>query len=285
MSRRRMRKQRTGNGRFAATSLLFIGLVFGLIGGLTYAWVVDPVVYVDGGPARLSQSEKSRYLVLVSQSYAVSGNWEEARRRLFALQDPLIEQTVAQELDDLVRKQADPAIIANFAAMARVLGVQTQAVAIFAPTPAGVVPTPTPVVAAPVTAVPPTPTLAPTSTAVPTLRPSPTPQPNYRLLNQERICLDDKDHTLIEVNVLDAMLDPQPGTEIIVRWGSEEDHFYTGFKPENGAGYADFEMSPDISYTLVLAEGSPEVSGLRLEQCDSGYLGGWRLTYQNLRTP
>ncbi|VAW43484.1 hypothetical protein MNBD_CHLOROFLEXI01-2598, partial [hydrothermal vent metagenome] len=59
--------------------------------------------------------------------------------------------------------------------------------------------------------------------------------------------------------------------------------FFTGFKPENGRGYADFEMSPDTSYTVSLPDGSPEVSGLRLDTCASGLSGGWQLTFQNLR--
>jgi hypothetical protein len=41
-------------------------------------------------------------------------------------------------------------------------------------------------------------------------------------------------------------------------------------------------MEPDISYIVRLAEGSPEISGLRLESCPGGLDGGWRLTFQNL---
>ena len=58
--------------------------------------------------------------------------------------------------------------------------------------------------------------------------------------------------------------------------------FFTGFKPPLGEGAGDFAMSPDTSYTVVLAEGSPEVSGLRIETCADGSASGWQLTFQNL---
>jgi hypothetical protein len=68
-----------------------------------------------------------------------------------------------------------------------------------------------------------------------------------------------------------------------VTWEGGSDRFYTGFKPELGAGYGDFRMMPGLSYAITLADGSPEISGLRLEACPSGLDGGWRLTFQNVR--
>ncbi|MCI0394112.1 MAG: hypothetical protein L0332_04525 [Chloroflexi bacterium] len=43
-------------------------------------------------------------------------------------------------------------------------------------------------------------------------------------------------------------------------------------------------MSPDTSYSVVIAEGSPTSSGLPVENCDDeegSLAGGWRLTFQN----
>ena len=66
-------------------------------------------------------------------------------------------------------------------------------------------------------------------------------------------------------------------------WAEGTDRFYTGFKPVQGMDYGDFTMSQDVSYTVVLAEGSPPVSGLRVEPCaETGQPGGWRLTFQHL---
>jgi hypothetical protein len=89
--------------------------------------------------------------------------------------------------------------------------------------------------------------------------------------------------TRIEVETLDALLNQLPGVEVIVRWDGGEDHFFTGFKPEQGDGYGDFTMTPGVSYSVMLVDGSPEISGLRIEPCDNGRDGGWRLSFQNLR--
>jgi hypothetical protein len=73
-----------------------------------------------------------------------------------------------------------------------------------------------------------------------------------------------------------------PGVEVWVQWDGGSDRFFTGFKPSLGEGAGDFTMSPDTSYTVVLAEGSPEIGGLRIETCANGQAGGWQLTFQNL---
>ncbi|RMH01467.1 MAG: hypothetical protein D6706_01885, partial [Chloroflexi bacterium] len=58
------------NGRFSPTSLFFLGLIIGLAASLYYAWIIDPVVYTNASPARLSSTHKEAYILLVSQSYA-----------------------------------------------------------------------------------------------------------------------------------------------------------------------------------------------------------------------
>ena len=277
--------------RFSATGWLLLGLVFGLIGGLYYAWIIDPVVFTNASPARFSDRYREEYIILVSQSYAVNENWPLAQQRLAALDDPNIAETVNGLLETAVRQQRPAPLLEQLAVVARQLGAEGQAIALFAPTlpAANVQPTPT---SAFVTT--PTATFTPSATPTSTPTPSPTgtatrpatatPQPNYRLNEQTRLCSEDGAISRIEIVVLDAFLNDLPGVEIEVSWQNGRDRFYTGFKPENGRGYADFEMSPDIAYTVRLPDGSPEVSGLRLEECDSGFSGGWRLTFQNLRS-
>lgn len=272
--------------RLSSSGWLLLSLVIGLIGGLYYAWVVDPVVFTDASPARFSERYREEYIILVSQSYAVSENWPLAQQRLAALEEPNIAETVNNLLETAVRQNRPAPQLEQLAVVARQLGAQGQAIALFAPTlpPNNAQPTPTPAFATTPTNTPP-PEATATNTAVPTpTRPATaTPQPNYRLTEQTRLCSDDEAITQIEVIVLDAFLNDLPGVEIEVTWQNGQDRFFTGFKPENGRGYADFEMSPDISYTVRLPDGSPEVSGLRLEECASGFSGGWQLTFQNLR--
>jgi len=261
--------------------------VLGLAGALYYAWIVDPVVYVDASPARFSEQSKAEYIYLVSQSYAVDHDWARAQQRLAALNDPEITQTVAGLLETFLRQQRPADVIRNLAELAQRLGADAPAVALFAPTPlSGAVPSPTPTAAAsptPTATETPslTPTPLPTVTAAATPRPSPTSRPAFRLLDQQRLC-PGTPAPRIEVYVLDALLDPLPGVEVLVTWETGTDHFFTGFKPEEGPGYGDFTMEPGVSYSVMVAEGSPEISGLRVEPCADGEDGGWQLTFQHL---
>jgi hypothetical protein len=274
--------------RISGASLLFLGLVLGLAGGLYYAWILAPVVYVDASPARFSDLQKQEYIFLVSQSHAADGDWPLAQRRLATLDDPAISQAVVDLLEMYLRQQRQASEIKNLALLAQKLGAQGAVVALFAPTPLpGSAATPTASVTAAALPVE-TPTETPTRTPPPTLastptqRPSPTAQLSYRLLSQQRYCQRDEAAPLIVVITQDALLQPLPGVEVIVSWESGGDHFFTGFNPAEGPGYGDFTMSPDVSYTVTLSDGSPEVSGLRIESCSNGLDGGWQLTFQNL---
>ena len=292
-SRRQLRSRRRPLPiwrRLSSTGWLLLSLVIGLIGGLYYAWVIEPVIFTDASPARFNDEYRETYILLVSQSYAVNDNWPLAQQRLAALDDPEIAETVNSLLETAVRQQRPAPLLEQLAIVARQLGAEGQAIALFAPTlPASnSQPTPTPAITnTPPPAATPTntPVPLPTGTVSPTAtRPATaTPQPNYRLTEQSRLCAEDEPISRIEIVVVDAFLNDLPGIEIEVSWQNGSDSFYTGFKPENGRGYADFEMSPDVSYTVRLPDGSPEVSGLRLETCVSGLSGGWQLTFQNLR--
>ncbi|MEM7333390.1 MAG: hypothetical protein AAF490_14970 [Chloroflexota bacterium] len=296
-SRRRRRRQtavsspatpyESRSNRFSLAGWLFVGLIIGLIGGLTYSWLISPVVFVDASPAQFSPEFKTVYIEQIGLSYIATGDWETAETRLLTLEDEALSSTVGTVLDEAIRSQKPDRTIRGLAALAQQLGVEDQSVAIFAPTPATAVPTPTSTPETESAAVSPTVTPTATNTAIPTVAPSvtipatSTTQPNYRLLNQQQICGDEAPQ--IAVITLDALLDQEPGVEVIISWTNGQDRFFTGFKPENGLGYGDFTMSPDISYTVFLAEGSPEISGIRIETCADGSLAGWELTFQNLR--
>ncbi|MBE2223619.1 MAG: hypothetical protein IAF02_18910 [Anaerolineae bacterium] len=295
MTRRRRQSQppvdeNAAFSRMSAAGLILLGLIIGLVGALYYAWVVSPIVYTEVGPSRMSDKYKQEYIYLVSQSYAANGDWVQTENRLEALEDPALNETVAALLEAYLREQQDPLVIQNLARLAQGLGVEDKAVALFAPTPAGPMPTDTPTPAASLaeTAVPTitvTPSLTPEPSTTPTSspEPSPTARPNYRLLMQEPYCEKGEAISLLVVETQDALLNQLPGVEVLVTWEGGEDHFFTGFKPALGAGYGDFKMEPGVSYTIQLADGSPEISGLRIEPCADGADGGWWLTFQNLR--
>jgi len=83
------------------------------------------------------------------------------------------------------------------------------------------------------------------------------------------------------------MITPQrqiPGIELILSWAGGEEHFFTGFKPELGNGYADAIMSPGVTYNLRAADGGAPVAELTPPTCQKTngetYFGGLKITLQ-----
>lgn len=293
--RERLRQKDGSQPRVAATSFVLLGLILGLAGGLVYAWVISPVVYIDASPARLNEQYTDEYIFLVSQSYAATGDWEKARERLDALDDPDAAQRVAALFERYLREGQPSSHVRNLAILTQRLGGESPALSLFGPTPQPPPVTPTQAPAGPTataTLLPtPTPTAPPTRTPQPTLTPSPSPRatatsrPPFRLLSQERVCDEQLPAPRIEVVTVDALLEPLPGVEVVVAWDGGSDRFFTGFQPDKGLGYGDFAMDPEASYSVSLVAGSPAISGLRVEPCpqsEGGLPGGWRLTFQNL---
>lgn len=276
-----------------AATLLLLGLLVGLAGGLFYAWLLNPIVYINAKPAQMSDDYQEEYLFLVSQSYAYTGDWETADQRLAALEARNLPQRVALQFERYLREGKPAESVRNLANLTRMMGGENPALALFNPTPEPPVLTPTPTrpFATPTATLLPTPsltprptqTIAPTITPLPTLVPTSTPRPDFRLLSQQRICHTDEPAPLIVVEVADANLEPLAGVEVVVEWADGQDRFFTGFRPDESPGYADFVMAPNVSYSVALAAGSPTIGGLRIEPCTSGQPGGWELTFQDLR--
>lgn len=277
--------------RFGAASLVLLGLILGLAISLYYAWIVEPVSYIAAGPSRLNDEYKDEYILLVSSSYAVDGDWQLARERLKALDDEELENTVTDQLERYLRAGEPAETLRNLAVVAEKLGSRSPAVAVFVPIE---VTQATRAVntrrSSPTSTLNPTSTPAPPSTAESTPIPTTTAQPTatsvpvFRLLKQERICRRDSPIPLIEVIVYDAFLEPLPGVEVLVSWEGGSDHFYTGYQPGQGPGYGDFLMSPETVYRVELAEGSTVARDLATQNCGEelgGLAGGWRLTFQN----
>jgi hypothetical protein len=279
------RQPRPREPRLAAASLLLFGLIVGLVAGLYYTWVVQPVSYVASAPSRLSDEFKEEYILLVSQSYAEDADWERAESRLVSLDDPEIADTVSSQLEQYLREGRPAQLLNDLAVIAKSLGSRSQVVSLFVPLEEG--PTQMPII--------PTSTLLPTPTETrgatrstpptptPTDEPTPTPVAVFKLLKKERICRRNTPIPLIEVVVYDAFLEHIQGVEVFVRWAAGSDHFYTGYHPDYGLGYGDFAMEPESIYSVELAVGSALVEGLEIESCGEevgGFAGGWRLTFQ-----
>ena len=292
--RRNRRRRRLQERKVALSiaSLFAIGLVVGLAVALYLSWLVFPTD-TSASPADFRPDFKTDYIYMVSQGYAKDGDLTRAETRLALLEDPNLSETLRAQLEDYLRQGQPADAVRNLANLSVAMGVEGTSIGLFGPGETAVTATPTPT---PTPTPQVTPTLLPLITPTPPPSPSPPPlavtaaptaEPIYRLLDQEEVCRPADQLPLIAVNVLDAFLDDLPGITVDVSWADGEDQFITGFKSGEAAGYGDFAMSPEVTYTVVLPDGSGPVSGLTTGPCslsgseDEGQTG-WILTFQKL---
>jgi len=64
-----------------------VAILIGLVVGLFYGWVINPVEYVDTIPAALRDDYQTDYVLMVAEVYQADGDIEQAARRLAVLGD------------------------------------------------------------------------------------------------------------------------------------------------------------------------------------------------------
>ena len=122
------------------------------------------------------------------------------------------------------------------------------------------------------------------STPRPTRTPIPTLGAPFALTGQETVCDPNLPDGLLQVIVLNSNRRQMAGMKIMITWDGGEEQFFTGLKPELGNGYADYIMTPNITYTVQLGAGSDIASGLTTPTCQTPggetFFGGIKLTFQ-----
>lgn len=241
--------------------LVVVGALLGVAGGLVYAWLIDPVKYIDTEPASLRTDYKADYVALIASAYAADRDLPRAVARLAALGDPNIGATVTALAQQAAAEGRELSVVHALAALAVSLGAgPTSAVAIYSPPPAATaIPTGlTPSSTQPAEASP-----TPTTTAIyvtPTRAVTPTPKAEYAFVGRQEVCDTAlRAAPLIQVQVSDSGGDPVPGAEVRVVWSDGADHFFTGLKPQHGRGYGDFALTPGVAYTISLSAPGPAV--------------------------
>jgi hypothetical protein len=272
---------------------------FGL--GLAYAWMISPLRTTDAAPAALRDDFKDHYRSAIAAAYAASGNLPRAQVRISLLQDPDPIQALNAQAQRMLANGEPFQQTDQVAALALALGQEpgqsvptslpaTEAAGPVAAVLTVTIPTSTPEDASPVTETPPVPAegLTQLPTQAPTPRPTQTPVPTlgapYTLAGQNEVCDANLPDGLLQVIVINSSRRQMPGMEIVVAWDGGEQQFFTGLKPELGNGYADFIMTPEVSYTVQLAAGSDVAAGLVAPTCQTAngenFFGGYKLTFQ-----
>ncbi len=82
---------------------LLTGLLIGLIAGLLYTWLVNPVHFIDTSPGRLRSEFKDQYRSMIALSFQANQDLGRAEGRLAQLND---EDSVAELTSQAQRIQA-----------------------------------------------------------------------------------------------------------------------------------------------------------------------------------
>jgi hypothetical protein len=280
---------------------LLTGVILGLAAGVLWGWYVAPVEYTNTQPSTLRGVYKDEYRMLIALAYLYNRDTGRAQSRLALLEDSSPAESLAaqaQRANAAGRPSQEIQALSALAAVAAAppAGIPTAVPLTVFPslTPAAsATSTPAPTAspengstATPEAAPPsqtPLPSITPAATSTEIPEPSatttsfPTPTPTATqgspFILDSRILTCTGDGPLLVIRTLNDTGSGVPGVEIILSWPNQEEHIFTGLKPELGLGYADFEMVPGITYTLRLADGSQLITDITPEQCDPG--GAW----------
>lgn len=225
--------------RAVPVAILLLAFAVGIAGGLGYTWILDPIDSYDSAPDALRLEDKYVYLALIGDIYSQEADLTRAESRLAAVGIEAEGPVLAGLIEGYLDAGGRPEEVRNLARLAEKLGASGGVLNVFAleptttPEPTGTLP----------------PELVPSPTAAPTL----TPAPTFFLAEQTAVCAEPGLSGSIRVWVRDAEGNGLPGVEVVVSWSSGQDRFYTGLRPEQGKGYADFEMAPRVEYDVSLA--------------------------------
>jgi hypothetical protein len=283
--------------RFPWTWLLALVIGFGL--GLAYTWAISPVQYVDAQPRVLRNDFKDDFRSAIAAAYASNADLERARARLAQLGDPDPYQALSAQAQRMLAAGEPTESVQKVALLASALQemqpepveAATTETPSLSNTPEQIVQpigteTETAETLEPTAEAEPTSTSAPAQTATPRSSRTPTPTLGapYQLVGEDPVCDPELEEGLLQVVVTDLSRRQIPGAEIIITWNNGEEHIFTGLKPELGHGYADFLMTPGVTYSVHMADGGTPASELSAPDCTTTdgepYVGGIRITFQ-----
>lgn len=271
---------------------LFTGLLIGLIAGLVVSAFFLPT-YVDASPLALADADRNVYRELIALAYNVDQDSGRAKSRLELLKDknPSVELAAqsqqlfsqgsaekmpqAKAMMQLATLLAEPLPVNTAAAPAEVTPGAAENTAeglsSYLLTPSATLdPNSAVMTATPTVTFTPTERIqTPLATFTPRVTPTPLPALSYpfELEDQTKVC-DPQLAGLLQLEVIDQAGNAVPGVRINVTWQGGEDLFYTGLHPNINAGYADFNMQPDTSYSLKVGDLSKAVENITAPTCD-----------------
>ena len=259
---------------------LITGLVLGFLLGYLFTAKIFPVQYTNVPPETLNLTDKDQYRLLIAMAFQANQDMGRAQARLGLLRE-------ASAVDELIahagrtEKRNDAQILLNLADALKgtTNGSQTPSVT---PAPTENAPTITPspsltlsitpettLAQAVRTATPPSEGTSPTSAPPVTVATALPTSLNilFRLEENRTVCNPLYGEPLLQVEVISAEDDPLPNIRILVTWQGGQNIFFSGYYPEISAGYADFTMTPNTTYSLKVGEAGEQIQNLSAPQC------------------
>jgi len=226
---------------------LLTGLVLGLVLGALLAWLVLPARVTNVSPANLADEYKSQYRLMVAIAYAATGDIGRAEARIALLGEAAPARILVSEAQIFLANsetQREARALAGLAAAleAHQASQQSTAVAVNTPNPeAGELATPYQTTAQ---------------------------NARYHLSSQELLCENTDSPPLLKLFIFDEKQNAQAGVRIGLSSSEGVTEFFTGAQPEFGPGYADYQMTPGVQYTLSI-QGSEMMGGLQAAACET----------------
>ncbi len=271
------------------TGVVVVGLLIGLAGGLIYTWFVAPVEYYDTYPPMLASTYRQDWIRMTTWAYGLGDDWERTETRLMNLSHLEIASLAVDVLEQATTRGHDVEMLKRIARLASSYGAEGPGIAIYAdgdvaaaapPADAPVSQTVTPTAATPTPQPTPPPTRAPTVTPTPaTLRTSP-----FRIITQTLSC-DPMPAIAVSLELSRTVeirgREEQeqvglPMRQVWLTWEDGADRAITGFRPERGLGYADFQVEPGRRYNLYIdSPGGLPVLSFQVEPCPPSEGAGW----------
>jgi hypothetical protein len=278
---------------------ILLAFLVGLGLGLVYSWVISPLRVVDADPTTLRADFKDQYRSVIAAAYAATGNLPRTQARLALLGDSNSVEALNAQAQRMLASGQQFEHADQVVALALALDEENGGVLVSTPTIEIVnnvdaertfSPTSPPPLSEDPAVFTETPEVIETqqTIVVSTHRPTRTSTPilgePFALSGQETLCDANLPDGLLQVLVLNPNRRQLAGMEIVITWDGGKESFFTGLKPELGNGYADYIMTPDLTYTIQLARGSDVALGITAPTCQSpggeNFFGGIKLTFQ-----
>ena len=283
---------------------LAVGAVLGLVLGLVYAWLVEPVELYDTTPDLLRSDYRHEWIRLAALGYVTDGDLARAQTRLETLSHEDVQTALAALINSYTTQGRPAETMRALSGLADQLGVYTPAMEVYLGTSSSSSspsPNPSPSPTAIPSATTPTPT--PIIFAIPTASPSPAFVSSlYRVISQTLVCegtvpqlqvlvraaprIDEGEE--VEEEVAEETIEEMPlaGVVLWLTWPGGADRAVTGLRPQIDPGYADFTLLPDVPYALSIGEpNAPVLSGLTVQLCPTmgggePQPGSWRVVVE-----